>query len=160
MKQFEYVGNPTNKIIKDDKVYLNDEYQVNLKELRNGWTWLSIKRLDKDSIHDWRAFQQIKNMICGEEREAVEVYPAESRLVDTSNQYHLFVLPKGRKFPLGFNDRIVVDGTGEIDKESNTRQRPFKDDERPKDCLTLKEMNKLVKPYMTHLKLNNEQEEK
>jgi len=30
-------------------------------------------------------------MIVGEEHEAFEVYPAESRLVDTANQYHLWV---------------------------------------------------------------------
>jgi len=50
---------------------------------------LSIKRLDKHPVRDWRHFQRIKNELIGEENEAVELYPAQSRLVDTTNQYHL-----------------------------------------------------------------------
>ena len=53
-------------------------------------TYLSIKRRDQEPFHDWRAMQSIKNAICGPEWEAIEIYPAESRLVDTANQYHLF----------------------------------------------------------------------
>ena len=54
--------------------------------------WLSIKRRDRAPVHDWRELQQIKNMIVGDEHEGFEVYPAESRLVDTANQY-----PSGRR---------------------------------------------------------------
>jgi hypothetical protein len=85
--------------------------------------WLSIKRIDKDTIHDWRHLQEIKNMIVGPEHEAVELYPAEARLVDSANQYHLWVLrdPKVR-FPFGFDTRFVQGD--EI--VGNSRQRPFK----------------------------------
>lgn len=58
-------------------------------------THLSIKRNDRESVHDWRDLQELKNAICGPEREAVEIYPAESRRVDMRNQYHLWVLPAG-----------------------------------------------------------------
>jgi hypothetical protein len=44
-------------------------------------------RLDGQAIHDWRELQRIKNEIVGDEIEAVELYPAESRLLDTANWY-------------------------------------------------------------------------
>jgi len=65
-------------------------------------TYLSIKRHDKKAIHDWRHLQQIKSEIVGGDREAMEIYPKESRVVDTANQYYLFVFPKGYQIPLGF----------------------------------------------------------
>jgi hypothetical protein len=37
-------------------------------------------------VHDWRDLQRIKNQLVGPECEAVELYPAESRKVDTANQ--------------------------------------------------------------------------
>lgn len=69
-------------------------------------TYLSIKRRDREPISDWRAMQKIKNAIVGDEWEAVEIYPAESRLVDTANQYHLFCWEA--VFPIYlFNERAV-----------------------------------------------------
>lgn len=38
----------------------------------------------------------------------VELYPAESRLVDTANQYHLYVVDsKAFRFGFGFQSRAV-----------------------------------------------------
>lgn len=128
-------------ILKDNIIFVNDRYQVNVK-LFPDWDsliQLSIKRLDKQAVHDWRDFQLIKNKICGEEREAVELYPAESRLVDTSNQYYLFVLPKGEKLPFGFQERLVVEGHSD-----DSKQREFTPDEKPKDCLTLEQAKALA----------------
>jgi hypothetical protein len=56
----------------------------------NETTYLSIKRNDREPLGDWRAKQRIKNAVLGDQWEAVELYPQEDRLVDTSNQYHLF----------------------------------------------------------------------
>lgn len=110
---------------KNDLVYINEEYQVNVKNSKN-YIHLSIKRIDKEPIHDWRDLQQIKNMLVGEETEALELYPAESRLVDTANQYHLWVLvdDEGNKInmPFGYNQRLVQD---EHDEISNVKQRKF-----------------------------------
>lgn len=84
-----------------DEVWINDEYQVNIdKNSRHGFGemtvwWLSIKRRDKQPIHDWRDLQAIKTALCGPEVEAIELYPAESRVMDTANQYHLFALMPG-----------------------------------------------------------------
>lgn len=95
-----------------DKCYLNDVYQVNVSELPDGMTHLSIKRIDKAPVHDWRDLQSIKNALTAPEREAVEIYPAESRKVDTANQYHLWVLPAGVEIPFGFSVRAVTDSPG------------------------------------------------
>lgn len=62
---------------------------------------ISFKRLDRAAVRDWRHFQAIKNDIAGAEREAVEIFPAESELMDGANQYHLWVMPEGRRFALG-----------------------------------------------------------
>jgi hypothetical protein len=56
---------------------------------------LSISAIDETSRHDWREFQQLKNMLIGEEWEAVEIYPAESELKDPSNRFYLFCFRKG-----------------------------------------------------------------
>jgi hypothetical protein len=115
----------TVQVNKATRVYLSDTYQVNAKPVQaDGWgiplIWLSIKRIDKAAFHDWRELQSIKNAIVGPEREAMELYPAESRLVDGANQYHLWVLPEGMQFPLGFKEREVTAEPG-----GNAVQRPF-----------------------------------
>ena len=118
-----------------EQVFLNDQYQVNVSKEKSsipGWPdllHLSIKRRDKKSIRDWRTLQEIKNLIVGPEAEAVELFPAESRLVDTANQYHLYMLfdpetERPVRFPFGFTSRMVMDGDGEF-RADGSRQRPF-----------------------------------
>jgi len=125
------------KAFLNDEIWLNDRYQANVRrKTGEGWfdeteecwngfheengeiIWISIKRRDKEAIHDWRDFQLIKNDIAGPEMEAVEIYPAESRLMDTANQYHLFAF-KGT-FPVGFQSRSVRE-----DALANSKQRPI-----------------------------------
>lgn len=97
-------------------IYMNDLYQVNVEvvsapfgEGTSDMFWLSIKRRDRAPLHDWRDLQQIKNMIVGEEHEGFEVYPAESRLVDTANQYHLWVFTdRAVRMPVGYRSREVL----------------------------------------------------
>ena len=110
--------------------WLNDTYQVNVREVvaADGWPamlHLSIKRRDKDVLHDWRDLQEIKNLIVGPEHEAVELYPAESRLVDSANQYHLWVLADaGTRFPFGFDaGRFVKTSTDTTATGSRQRER-------------------------------------
>ena len=80
----------------------NDLYSVLV--YRGPVTHLSYHRVDRAPIRDWRHAQNIKNDICGPDSEAVELYPAEDRLVDMSNQYHLWVIPAGDRFPFGFDE--------------------------------------------------------
>lgn len=111
-----------------DRVYINDKYQVAVREFENPqfggeWVHLSIKRIDKEVIHDWRDLQEIKNMMVGPENEGIELYPAESRRVDSANQFHIFVLKtEGAKFPIGYNERLVMN---ETNPETGAKQRSF-----------------------------------
>lgn len=115
---------------------MNDLYQVNVRWFDceawgfTGMRHLSIKRRDKKEIRDWRDLQLIKNELCGPEFEAMEMYPAESRLTDGANQYHLFVLPKGMQWPFGFKERLVTESL-----VGNTGQRPFDDHVKPNDLV-------------------------
>lgn len=93
---------------------------------------LSIKRHDRLPIHDWRHLQAIKNEIAGPERVALEVYPPESQLVDTANQYHLWVMPTDVELPFGFSEQFISsDAQVEMFNEARERgqhkgrQRPF-----------------------------------
>ena len=140
-----------------DEVWINNIYQVLVyRNIIKGETWpqmhwLSIKRLDKGWIHDWREFQRIKNDIIGAEYEAVELYPAESRKVDTSNQYHLFVLADTRqRFPFGYNNRLVSKGgTSEVgDTGKESVQRDFAPGTEPDDAMTGEETNELYAERM------------
>jgi len=94
-------------------VYLNDKYQVMVSEVMDVPNFpsvihLSIKNLNNEAVHDWRDLQSIKNMLVGEENEGIEIYPAEERLVDMANQYHLWVFAdKKVRIPIGWNKRMV-----------------------------------------------------
>jgi len=88
--------------------------------------YLTLKRLDKAPMGDWRVKQRIKNALLGDEAEAVELYPAESRLIDESNQYHLFCCLPPERFPVGFTNRAVTDGDG-LSMRGMHRQRPLSD---------------------------------
>lgn len=112
-----------------ETILLNTVYQVNLRRL--GGTppvvWLSIKRRDKAPLgaEHFRDLQRIKNELAGAEIEAVELYPAESRLVDTANQYHLWcVADPAFRFPFGFNERMVLRESG-----AGAVQQPFAEDD-------------------------------
>lgn len=114
-----------------DEVWLNDEYQVNID--RNPWhdmpsavIWhVSIKRRDKGASHDWRDLQAIKNALVGPEFEAIELYPATDRTIDSCNQYHLWVFvelngERAPKLPFGWRTRFVTSEPG-----GNAKQRPL-----------------------------------
>lgn len=99
--------------------YANDKYQVAVdysqwdSKKGDGIIWLSIKNHERTTGISWQHKQWIKNDICGEEMEAVEIFPAESRMVNTANQYHLWVMKKVPfGFPVGFVTKDDVDGKG------------------------------------------------
>jgi len=77
---------------------------------------LSIKRHDKKPVTEWRDLQRIKDEILGTMVEAVQLFPLKTRLVDTSNQYHLWALPVSSCFPVGYTDGRVVDTNPETKK--------------------------------------------
>ena len=96
------------------------DYQVCIR-----WDWLGadmkliscemlqLCRADGGSVLDWRHLQEIKNVVCGPEWEAVELFPAESRLKDPSNARYLWAV-KGR-LPFGLpGGRIVLDAMNAV----------------------------------------------
>ena len=114
-----------------ETIWMNAVYQVNIRrypadDRRPAVLHLSIKRRDKRpvGVEHFRDFQRIKNDLVGADHEAAEIYPAEDRLVDASNQYHLWCLEQaGVRFPFGFTDRMVLDH--EQAAIGGAVQRPF-----------------------------------
>lgn len=105
--------------------------------------WLSMRRNDRRPLHDFRHLQRIKNAIVGPDVEAVQIYPREDRLIDESNQTHLWCYP-GSIFPVGYIDRSVITATENAALRAagvspSSAQRPFdadaEADSRPVDQL-------------------------
>lgn len=136
----EKSGVPLDQIMAQE-MWMNDLYTVTVRRmpysdladggLNVGMIHLSIRRFDRAAVRDWRHFQRIKNDIVGPEHEGVELYPAESRLNDEANQYHMYVIDKaGHHFPIGSGERTV----GEASLGGLSQQRPFHPADRPADC--------------------------
>lgn len=116
----------------DDECWRNDHYVVLINRgpltleddgflLPKGMVWLSIRRQDRQPIMDWRDAQEIKNQLVGPDCEAVQLFPAEERLHDSANQYHLVALTTpGRCFGFGFANRNVSEWS-----IGRSQQRPF-----------------------------------
>ncbi len=106
-------------------VWANDVYEATVEHMREGWAYITIKRYDRHAIRDWRHLQSIKNEVVGAEREAFEIFPAESRLMDTANQYHLWVLPEGEAIELGDRERTTATAADiqEFNRQTGGRAR-------------------------------------
>lgn len=101
------------RMLAEETLWVNEIYQVNMRDLGGGGRHLSIKRIDQQPIHDWRDMQRIKNELLGPECEMIELYPAEDRRVDTANSYHLWgSADPAFRFGFGFNERLVNHATG------------------------------------------------
>lgn len=118
------------RTVKNQETYTNDLYVVQISRdanhgfgpsLEDGMFELTIRKQDRSDGLDWRHVQLIKNQLVDPECEMVELYPAESRLRDSANQYWFYGFnnPKVR-FPFGMFGRVVND-TGGI----NSKQRKF-----------------------------------
>lgn len=99
--------------VNNDEIWINSKYQVNIRRYlaESGLmvAHLSIKRRDKMRVgpEKYRDFMRIKDELIGPECEAIELYPARSREVDTANQYHLFAATDpAYRFPVGFSQGI------------------------------------------------------
>jgi len=107
------------------KHYLNSYYKVTVFDSPWGSAEFSLRHLsithtDGGTDRDWRDYQQIKNDLIGDECEAVELYPADYRLVDSADSFHLWgVTDKRFRFPLGFDDRLVTD----CEREAGTQRK-------------------------------------
>jgi len=91
------------------RVFVNNIYRVQMRR-ESSLVQLSIARHDGKPCKNWRHFQQIKNELVGPEFEAAELYPAESRLVDMDNEYHLWVNADPMfRFQFGYHRRHVME---------------------------------------------------
>jgi hypothetical protein len=98
------------RMFSDSDLYENESYQVLVshKDCPSSIVHLAVSRQDDKPVHSWADLQAIKNQLCGPESEGVELYPAESRLLDISNTYHLWVFTNTKdRFPFGIKDRAV-----------------------------------------------------
>lgn len=78
----------------------NSFYLVNRVALEpekglEGAVRLSMKRHDGKALREWKHMQRVKNELCGEEREAVEIFPPQSMVTSMDHEHHLFVTPVG-----------------------------------------------------------------
>jgi hypothetical protein len=94
------------------RIFQNNRYRVEIAntpyDIRLTFIHLAIHRLDGGTCNEWTDLQRIKNEIVGPEYEAMELFPAESRLVNTGNEYHLWVhSDPGFRFPIGWTQRLV-----------------------------------------------------
>lgn len=106
-------------LLKNETLWVNSHYTVHrhlLEGTLEGAIHLSIRDNSRRAVRDWRHFQRIKNELAGKEREAIEIFPPESQLVDTANQYHLFVLPEGVTTPFTWKEGRHVDSTGQSEE--------------------------------------------
>lgn len=86
-----------------DRVYVDEEkrYAVQIRDVETEWGIVqhaAIRNVGNTDI-PWVEKQRIKNEIFGLDTTAIEVFPAQSELVDEANMYHLWILPIGMKLP-------------------------------------------------------------
>jgi hypothetical protein len=126
-----------------ERVFCNSLYQVNMRDITGGadvkCIHLSIKRLDKAARRDWRHFQWIKNELLGDEWCGIEVYPPESHLVDTSNQYHMWCFESDEHFGFMWKERLVSECS-----TNGAVQRKWPDDKRPTDLVPAEELDVML----------------
>ncbi len=82
-----------------DETWGNDRYTVSVRFLngdRDGFVEIGVHNHKRTPHVPWRHLQQIKNEVLGPDREAVQLFPAEDRLVDTANEFWLYVYPVGK----------------------------------------------------------------
>jgi len=75
-----------------DKAYSNGKYAVMVRTLNT-----MIGRVEHACIRNTGN----TDILFGKERVAVEVFPAESELVDEAGMYHIWVFAEGDKLPFG-----------------------------------------------------------
>jgi hypothetical protein len=108
--------------------YESDLYYVDAIRHLGDILQIMVRRHDWQPVSDWRDKQAIKNQIAGPESEAIELYPAESRVVDYANWAHLWLMPGGEAFPFGFskgNRSSAPQGLGQRGLEERTDTSPL-----------------------------------
>lgn len=82
----------------ENNIYIVLVEYLDLKLGKGGPVHIWIRLKNGRPLRSWYHWQLIKNAVCGEEREGVELFPKQSRLVDDRNFYHIWVLPEGETY--------------------------------------------------------------
>ncbi|MBN8872659.1 MAG: hypothetical protein J0H67_07480 [Rhodospirillales bacterium] len=87
------------------RVFTNRHLHVTLKPApQAGWVHLAIRRHDGCPDVSWSDKQKAKNEVVGPDHEAIELFPAEDRLLDMGHVYHLWVqADPGERLELGWH---------------------------------------------------------
>lgn len=104
------------------EIWGNHLYTATVRRDPGGFAHLSVHRMDRKPLRDWRHMQRIKTEILGAEVEAVELYPAESRLMDGANEYHLWALPPGACFAFGYTGPRAISSPDEAAEQGATQR--------------------------------------
>lgn len=78
-------------LLAPSEMWMSDRYTAIISREGGNISCISVRRNDRRPDIPWRHLQAIKSEIAGDEAEAVELFPAESRLVDTANQRWLWI---------------------------------------------------------------------
>jgi hypothetical protein len=130
------------------EIFRNSRYTVMRREFQVSpdhpvMIHLSLRRNDRKPVTSWRDMQKIKNELVGEECEGVQMFPAESRLVDNANQYHIFVCKDpDMRLPFGYGERLV--STGNI---QGSVQEPFESHVLPDDLTDTEEIGRRMTDF-------------
>ena len=92
----------------------NDGYQVTSRIIVTEWGKVEHAAITCSTSNNgmtfngekdipWKVKQEIKNELFGEDRVAIEVFPKTDRLIDATDTYHLWILPKGFNLPFGIH---------------------------------------------------------
>jgi hypothetical protein len=116
------------------EMWQNSRYTVMKRDVDHAkppMVHLSIRRNDRRPVANWRDMQAIKNELVGAECEGVQIFPAESRLVDNANQYHMYVCSDSSfRLPFGYHERVVTEGN-----YRGAVQEPFEEHVQPPDLI-------------------------
>lgn len=94
-----FPGVPVEEIKVPAEVWGSSQYTVTVHYLddnRDGFVEVGIHNYHRTTHVPWRHIQQIKNEVFGPDREAVQLFPAEDRLLDSANEYWIYVYPTGK----------------------------------------------------------------
>jgi hypothetical protein len=91
-----FPGVAVDEIPAPDEVWGSSQYTATVHYLddnRDGFIEVGIHNYHRTTHVPWRHIQQIKNEVFGPDREAVQLFPAEDRLLDSANEYWIYVYP-------------------------------------------------------------------
>lgn len=114
---------PTSPPLGFRRMHRNEALLVFECDRPGGLILLMVQRLDARDGLSWDLLQWVKAAVGLGEREALELYPPDGRIVNSANMRHLWVLPDGMILPFGL-DRARQHGGLELERPPGTAAHP------------------------------------